>query len=97
MDFPPEHTCNRYDQFGDQLPGHNDKWICFMCSHEVCINCYMRHNEKAHPEIYSTRCETCSSMTLYKDFVDYHWCVKCKPVPEGNHSCKDCRPWDFRK
>jgi len=34
-----------------------DVWPCFMkkCAKPVCINCYIQHNEKAHPEIYRAK------------------------------------------
>lgn len=34
-----------------------DIWPCFMkkCAKPVCVYCYIRHNEKAHPEIYDVK------------------------------------------
>lgn len=83
-DFPTEEMCSRFDDEGNQLPGHNDKWLCFKCKCEVCINCYMKHNAKAHPEIYSASCKNCKSMTFVEDFVDYEWCKKCASTRDVN-------------
>lgn len=30
----------------------SDAWVCLRCPAIVCVDCYMNHTEKAHPECY---------------------------------------------
>lgn len=40
---------------GPDTPG--DAWLCFAkrCPATVCVYCYIRHNEAAHPALYQSR------------------------------------------
>lgn len=84
-DFEPTKSCSRYDENGDQDFGHNDKWICACCKDEVCVNCYIKHNSKAHPELYSAKCLGCQKLTFAEDFREYGICKDCsKKGKEAN-------------
>lgn len=78
-DYPAQHSPIRFDEFGEQLPGGNEKWLCFKCDAEICVHCYMRHINDKHIEMYSCKCFTCKTMTKPEDFREYNWCVKCLP------------------
>ncbi len=31
----------------------NESWLCNMgCDEVICVHCYVKHNAKAHPELY---------------------------------------------
>lgn len=36
-------------------PGAGEAWVCFKCPEIICVCCYIQHNEKAHPEVYSLK------------------------------------------
>jgi hypothetical protein len=80
QNFPISKSCVQFDDVtGEQLPGGNDSWICFVdgCEGHCCTSCYMTHIEAVHPELYSTDCSECKELTLYKNFVEFGVCKTC--------------------
>lgn len=46
-------TCGKiHDLDGPPQRAVQDVYPCFFCEEEICIDCYIAHNEQAHPELY---------------------------------------------
>lgn len=49
------HVVEQHRQPAKNDPGAGEAWVCFKCPLIVCVNCYIQHNEKAHPEVYDPK------------------------------------------